>query len=48
MFNLYVFFLFLYNSDSDYGNEEVVQSVKDEKRRKHREAISEELFNTEQ
>nr|XP_011468017.1 PREDICTED: nijmegen breakage syndrome 1 protein isoform X3 [Fragaria vesca subsp. vesca] len=35
-------------NDSDYGNEEVVQSVKDEKRRKHREAISEELFNTEQ
>lgn len=40
--------LFLYNSDADYVSEEVVESVKDEKRRKHMEAISEELFNNEQ
>ncbi|XP_024169590.1 nijmegen breakage syndrome 1 protein isoform X5 [Rosa chinensis] len=35
-------------NESDYGSEEVVQSVTDEKRRKHMEAISEELFNNEQ
>lgn len=33
---------------ADYVSEEVVESVKDEKRRKHMEAISEELFNNEQ
>ncbi|CAL5326638.1 unnamed protein product [Camellia sinensis] len=31
--------------DSDYGSEEVVESVKEEKKRKQMEAISEDLFN---
>ncbi|XP_048441372.1 nijmegen breakage syndrome 1 protein isoform X3 [Pyrus x bretschneideri] len=33
--------------DSDYGSEEMVESVKEEKRRKQMEAISEELFSNE-
>lgn len=33
--------------DSDYGNEEVAESVKEEKRRKQLEAIAEDLFNSE-
>ncbi|GFZ09478.1 nijmegen breakage syndrome 1 [Actinidia rufa] len=33
--------------DSDYGSEEVVESVKEEKKRKQMEAIAEDLFNNE-
>ncbi|XP_022895477.1 nijmegen breakage syndrome 1 protein [Olea europaea var. sylvestris] len=33
--------------ESDYGNEDVVESVKEEKKRKQMEAIAEDLFNTE-
>ncbi|KAF8398694.1 hypothetical protein HHK36_014551 [Tetracentron sinense] len=32
--------------ESDYGSEEVVESVKEEKKRKQMEAIAEDLFNT--
>lgn len=33
--------------ESDYGNEDVAESVKEEKKRKQMEAIAEDLFNTE-
>ncbi|GMN51353.1 hypothetical protein TIFTF001_020492 [Ficus carica] len=33
--------------ESDYGNEEMVESVKEEKRRKQMEALAEDLFNNE-
>ncbi|XP_057470030.1 nibrin homolog [Actinidia eriantha] len=33
--------------DSDYGSEEVVESVKEEKKRKQMEALAEDLFNNE-
>lgn len=39
--------MFLDDRDSDYGGEEVLESVKEEKRRKQMEAVSEELFNNE-
>ncbi|XP_031388603.1 nijmegen breakage syndrome 1 protein isoform X1 [Punica granatum] len=44
--NLVPFSKFPYK-DSDYGNEEVAESVKEEKRRKQMEAIAEDLFNNE-
>lgn len=33
--------------DSDYGNEEVAESIKEEKRRKQMEAVADDLFNNE-
>ncbi|KAJ6421077.1 hypothetical protein OIU84_028453 [Salix udensis] len=33
--------------DFDYGNQDMVESVKEEKRRKQMEAVAEDLFNTE-
>ncbi|KAJ6867887.1 hypothetical protein NC651_033043 [Populus alba x Populus x berolinensis] len=33
--------------DCDYGNQDMLESVKEEKRRKQMEAIAEDLFNTE-
>lgn len=39
--------LFLDDRDSDDGNEEMVESVKEEKKRKQMEAIAEDLFNNE-
>jgi hypothetical protein len=38
--------LFL-DRDFDYGNQDMLESVKEEKRRKQMEAIAEDLFNTE-
>lgn len=49
MFRCLIWFpcLFLDNRESDSGNEEMVESVKEEKRRKQMEAIAEDLFNNE-
>lgn len=33
--------------DSDYGNEDVAESIKEEKKRKQMEAIADDLFNNE-
>lgn len=33
--------------DSDYGNQEMIDSMKEEKKRKQMEAIAEDLFNNE-
>lgn len=41
------YFLFLDNRDSDFGSEEMVESVKAEKKRKQMEAVAEDLFNNE-
>jgi nijmegen breakage syndrome protein 1 len=41
------YFLFFDNRDSDVGNEEMVESVKAEKKRKQMEAVAEDLFNNE-
>lgn len=41
------YFLFLENRDSDFGSEEMVESVKAEKKRKQMEAVAEDLFNNE-
>ncbi|BFG43456.1 hypothetical protein CerSpe_297300 [Prunus speciosa] len=46
-FNNIIPFLKYPYKDSDYGGEEVLESVKEEKRRKQMEAVSEELFNNE-
>lgn len=45
--NLIPFSKYPYNGDSEYGNEDAVQSVKEEKKRKQMEAAAEELFNNE-
>jgi hypothetical protein len=41
------YFLFLDNRDSDFESEEMVESVKAEKKRKQMEAVAEDLFNNE-
>jgi hypothetical protein len=39
------YFSFIFNNrDSDYGNEETAEYVKEEKRRKQREAVADDLF----
>lgn len=43
-FLCYVSFVFN-NRDSGYGNDETAEYVKEEKRRKQREAVADDLFN---
>ena len=45
MFRCDMTYLFVVNRESDNGNEEMAESVKEEKRRKQMEAIAEDLFN---
>ena len=42
-----LYLLVFYPRDSDYGNDEMAESVKEEKRRKQMEAVAEDLFNNE-
>lgn len=44
---IYINACYIFVRESDYGNEDVAESVKEEKKRKQMEAIADDLFNNE-
>lgn len=44
---IYINACYIFVRESDYGNEDVAESVKEEKKRKQIEAIADDLFNNE-